>query len=257
MKQILLLATFLCFIHASAQSVTGSCGGSATYRYEAPTQTLYIDGSGNLYDYNDEPVNQPWSSFYQGVHHLVIGDGITSIGKECFTYLLALESVKIGSSVQTIGEAAFMGLKLKEVIIPNSVTKIESHAFHTNLSLEKLTLGTGVVDIGAHAFEYCNITSLSIPSNVENIGLRCFCCNDNLSEIVIENRCNSLYIGSCAFTDTEIVYNKSTSSYPQMKMEKESLDCSYNLQGNMVSKWNNGIIITRLSNGKVIKSLKQ
>lgn len=61
---------------------------------------------------------------------IIFDDGITHIGRLCFTGRYALTSVKLPSTLQTIGEAAFQTCtNLKSINIPNSVVQISANAF--------------------------------------------------------------------------------------------------------------------------------
>ena len=83
-----------------------------------------------------------------------------SIPADTFFQCKNLTHVVIPDGVTTIGEYAFYGCdNLTSVIIPDSVTRIGWNAFRNCKSLTDVTIGTGMTIIGEHAFRYC--TSLT------------------------------------------------------------------------------------------------
>ncbi len=157
--------------------------------------------------------NPGTEAYYQNtqIEHLIISDGVTTIGESAFdecTALLsvvigndvtnieanafdecgAMTSLTIGNKVQTIGESAFGSCEsLTSVIIPNSVTSIGNSAFNTCDQMSSLTIGSGVQTIGESAFKNCSmLTDVTIPASVENIGAWFFRNCENLATITCE-----------------------------------------------------------------------
>lgn len=69
-----------------------------------------------------------------------IPSNVTSIGERAFADCSALSRVTLGSSVATIGKAAFYGCKISSLVIPKSVVLIEDNAFGNCEKLEECTL---------------------------------------------------------------------------------------------------------------------
>ena len=64
------------------------------------------------------------------VIHLVIPEGVTSIGNYAFIYCSDLQSVTISDGVKSIGEDAFYSCrKIAKLVIPESVTSVGNSAF--------------------------------------------------------------------------------------------------------------------------------
>nr|MCR5123483.1 leucine-rich repeat domain-containing protein [Ruminococcus sp.] len=109
-------------ITISAKDRKGPCGENLTWELDGEG-TLTISGTGNMSDFSFN--NVPWYADRDNIKKVVIADGVTSIGKGAFQYLLKLESVSIPNSVVSIGrEAFFVCEALADIAIPKSVTSI-------------------------------------------------------------------------------------------------------------------------------------
>jgi len=109
-------------LSAKAES-SGTCGPNLKWHL-TDDGVLTITGKGEMYDYS----YTPWS--YDDLTRVIIGNGVTTIGKNAFVGRSSLTYVTIPNSVTTIGEAAFSGCRsLTSVNIPNSVTTIGGYAF--------------------------------------------------------------------------------------------------------------------------------
>ena len=158
---------------------------------ESPNRTLYISGTGAMKDNY-----KPWSDFTT----VIIGDGVTHIGKQSFDYL-NFTSLTIGNGVKSIGELAFHNCSgLTSIVIPNSVETIGEKAFEYITTLTSLTIGSGVTSMADYAFDYCeNVTSLTISDGVTTIGKGAFEKYSSLTSVVIPSSVTS--IGKNAFKD--------------------------------------------------------
>ena len=84
---------------------------------------------------------------------VIIGESVTSIGKEAFYNCDNLSSVVIGNSVSSIGDEAFYDCdKLRGITIPDSVTSIGDFAFRNCDNLWSIVIGNSVTSIGNGAF---------------------------------------------------------------------------------------------------------
>jgi len=156
MKQIyILLIALLMGLSANAKS-SGTCGPDLKWRL-TDDGVLTISGKGEMDDYRFSP----WLD--SGVKQIIIGDGVTTIGRSAFRGCSSLTSVTIPNSVTTIGQAAFSNCSsLTSVIIPNSVTTIGWSAFSGCTNLQKVHIGDSVKAIGGYAFYNCtSMTQIS------------------------------------------------------------------------------------------------
>ena len=85
-----------------------------SWEYNESTMTLTISGTGDMQDYwwdgEDVP---PWFDLMYDEHikHIIIENGITKIGTECFVYG-DVESVTLPESLNYINFSAFSGIDI-------------------------------------------------------------------------------------------------------------------------------------------------
>ncbi|MBO4308938.1 MAG: leucine-rich repeat protein [Clostridia bacterium] len=179
--------------------------------------------------------NIPYGAFSgcSGLTNIIIGSGVTSIGKSAFSGCSGLTNITIPNSVTSIGNYAFSGCSgLTNITIPNSVTSIGDCALSgcsglTNISVEggnakyhsngnciietkSKTLITGckdsiiptdgsVTSIGDCAFFLCSsLEEITIPNSVTSIGSSAFFHCTGLTNITIPDSVTS--IGDGAFS---------------------------------------------------------
>jgi len=156
--------------HCLEWDYVAPCSGEYNgMHWEYANYVLTISGEGELQKENIYDVC-PWSDFASSVHKLVIEDGVTTIGRNVFTYLTNLEEVSIPDTVTSIEESAFYGnCNLKSIVIPDSVTKIGDYAFASCDNLRDVTLSKNLTDVGMYSF-YTTPWYTSIqPEGAENV----------------------------------------------------------------------------------------
>ena len=78
------------------------------------------------------------------------------------------------------------------VVIPDGVEKIKDYSFHGQRLLKELYIPDTVKEIG-HSFNYCSgLIKITIPNSVEKIGSSCFDGCNNLTQINIDNKKDSI-----------------------------------------------------------------
>ena len=182
MKQIyILLIALLMGLSANAEK-SGTCGPNLKWHL-TDDGVLTITGKGEMYDFS---YSGPWG--YPNLTKIIIGDGVTTIGKNAFNGCSSLY-VTIGNSVTTIGELAFHDCRsLTYVTIPNSVTTIGKNAFDRCSSLTSVTIPNSVTTIGGSAFRDCSsLTSVTIGNSVTTIGDNAFYNKSNTKVIWLTN----------------------------------------------------------------------
>ena len=95
-----------------------------------------------------------------------IGDCVTSIDSNAFSYCTSLSSVTIPSSVTSIGTGAFMDCPiLTSITIPSGVTFIGDNAFTSCSSLSSIIVeATTPPALGSGVFNYTNDCPIYVPS---------------------------------------------------------------------------------------------
>ena len=158
---------------------SGTCGDNLTWTLDTESGTLTISGTGAMTDYTyfgDGYTNTPWYSYRESIKTVKIGSSVTSIGNYAFRDCFSLTSIPIPNSVTSIGYGAFAGcFSLTSITIPNSVTSIGYDAFQSCKSLTSITIPNSVTTIGERAFAGCfSLTSITIPASVTSIGMNAF-----------------------------------------------------------------------------------
>lgn len=135
----------ICFITAVALIISGvlsisltAVAGTVSFNYEPESATLTVKGSGDILDYKENDLkSRPWNVYRDETKHIVISDGITSVGSYSFAQFKYTQTVELPSSVKSIGEASFAGCnKLLELTVPDSVETVGDYAFGFNDRME-------------------------------------------------------------------------------------------------------------------------
>jgi uncharacterized protein YbaA (DUF1428 family) len=185
--------------------------------------TLNITGNGDMPDYTFG--GSPWFSNREAVNTIVIGDGVTRIGNDAFSFFSSLTSVTIGNSVTAIGKYVFNNCSgLTSITLPASVTSIESSVFWGCANLTAINVNNGsqtyssengilfskdktrlvtcpegktgvyavpasVTKIGDFAFYSCEgLTSVTMPNSVTEIGINTFFSCEGLTAVTLSNQ---------------------------------------------------------------------
>ena len=108
--------------------------------------------------------------------HVVIPDGVTSIGEVAFHSHTNLKSVEIPNTVTSIGDNAFSDCRhLTNIKIPNSVTSFGIGAFFMCTDLKSIEIPSSVININKYAFSGCtSLTNIKIPNGISYIGFCTF-----------------------------------------------------------------------------------
>ena len=173
------------------------CGDNLSWVLD-DTGTLTITGTGAMTDFaNSEAVS--WYPLREDVKKVVIGEGVTSIGKYAFSYCSNLTEISIPSGVLEIGGYAFerthslqqvklpSGLEtmgsylfyrsegLRSIVIPDSVTSLGASAFSRCVNLKQVTIGAGITKLERYTFYTCtSLTEITVPNNVTVLGEQVF-----------------------------------------------------------------------------------
>ena len=130
----------------------GTCGTDACWRFDMPTKTLTISGTGSIDSYKSvsvfsTEVNRPWQEIADQIEKVVIGEGITNLGSRAFCYCDNLKEVNISSTCTSYGSMSFAYCpKLKSVVVAaTSVWQVNEYSF-SNYDSCTLYVPAGKVD---------------------------------------------------------------------------------------------------------------
>ena len=142
------------------------------------------------------------SKFYSFGVKLVVGEGVTSIGKYAFHRCQKLTTVILPDSVTTINSRAFNGTMLINVSLGNGLTTIGGSAFMDCTKLKNIEIPNSVTSIGQTAFFNCkSIERIVIPGSVTNLGDDVFKMCSGLSSVVFEEGVTTISDGAFNYCD--------------------------------------------------------
>ena len=177
--------------------------------------TLTIFGSGAMADYGEDPEtniihNPPWADQKSNIKHLVVENGVTSIGDGAFSGCANLESIDLSKALSliTIGNHAFGSCTALESVDLSKASslKVIKTSFPGCDVLESVKLNEGLVEIGGSAFNSCkNLKKIHISSTVTAIGGYCFEYCTSLSEVTFTAGSQLTTIGEDAFAECKIL----------------------------------------------------
>ena len=143
-------------------------------------------------------------------------EGMTEIPNYALYGSSGIVSVKIPSSVTSIGSNAFKGCKNPKVVFTNGMESIPSGALCNASGVVSVTIPESVTSIGSSAFSGCSgLSSIAIPEGVTSIGEYAFSGCSGLTSITIPEGVTS--IGEYAFRDCKdlsIVFEEGMESIP-------------------------------------------
>lgn len=129
--------------------------------------------------------------------------------------------------VIAIARDAFMGHKMKTIIVGNNVESIQNHAFHGCVNLTHVTLGNKVRRLHVGTFYECvQLLEISFPSTLESIDpmafFGCIRVNDIISEVKNPAKCE---IGAFGFPDE--IYQRAYLRVPDESLTLYVLDVKW------------------------------
>jgi len=131
--------------------------------------------------------------------HVVVPEGVTSIGQGAFEDCVELFEVELPDSLTSIGEAAFATCtNLQAISVPEGVTEIGQNAFYRCLSLAEVHLPDSLTEIDISLFSGCeSLVSIRLPRQLKGIEEYAFSYCSSLTSISIPESVTSL--GDCVF----------------------------------------------------------
>lgn len=151
----LLVLAILILLPAKANAAdtidSGTCGENLIWTLDADG-ILTVSGSGGMDDFSASSA-APWDDYYEDITAVMIGEGVTSVGKQAFYDYPNLGAVTFSDTVSFIGNASFRDcVSIKAITIPASVTEISTRAFGGCTGLTEITFLGDAPNISRNAF---------------------------------------------------------------------------------------------------------
>ena len=159
--------------------------------------TLTVSGNGPMADYDDS-ADIPWYGNRNDIRKIVIGNGVTTIGKRAF-YECLMHAIFVGEPPSGGGS----GDPVQTIVsIPASVTAIGDYAFGNCDALTAVAFPEDslLTTIGRRAFQYCYaMADIDIPASVTMIGDEAFYSCDALTTVAFPEDSRLETIGNEVF----------------------------------------------------------
>ncbi len=144
------------------------------YTYEIVDQTVTIT------DFDDSGITG-----HLEIPSHIDGKPVTAIGGNGFYPANGLTSITVPDTVLTIGDGVFNTLtNVKEINLGQSVQSIGNAAFLGN-SFPRINLPENLISIGERAFDHCDLLEITLPPNLVSVGKRAFAANNRLTTATI------------------------------------------------------------------------
>ena len=106
---------------------------------------------------------------------VAVPEGTEEIADYLFCDHTELVSVKLPSTLRSIGASAFEGSGIREIDVPRGVTHIGEDAFYDCASLESVALPASLTEIADNLFAGCSaLDGVKVPEKVTRIGQEAF-----------------------------------------------------------------------------------
>jgi len=148
----------ICSCGLNLNELNGTCGDDA--RWSFANGKLTISGTGAV-------TSSPWNVIPECITSVEIGEGITSIFKECFQNLPNIESIELPEGFTSIPPSmCYYCQNLTHIAIPDSVKSIGTYAFY-DTALSSLYLPESLTSIDSYALK--TSSNIAIHFNCKNL----------------------------------------------------------------------------------------
>ena len=161
--------------------------GEISWRLTQNGNVLIISGSGPMPDYGDDGSGRPWADAMKTVRAVIVGEGVTHIGRGAFCGSLNLRTISLPSTLKSIGEHAF-SFSVQDwygtspgIILPEKVYDYLYFAGssaqwrrvslpESYLGLENALIRFGVQDIPYDPAALADLSGVPVPGDVSGDG---------------------------------------------------------------------------------------
>lgn len=178
---------------------SGKCGENIEWTLS--DGVLRLSGRGNMEDHYSFNIR------FDKVTKIIVGDGITSVGTDAFSYFLNVKEIELSDSVEKIKANAFRECtSLEKIKLPENLESIGDWAFADCLSLSQIEFPKELEKIGESAFAYCeSLESVHLLEEIERIDAEAFSYCTNLKEVYLPSEIKRLGAHTFAFCSDELV----------------------------------------------------
>lgn len=161
--------------------LSGTCGDRVNW-YLTEEGTMYVQGTGDMWDYADSALNginlpvPQWYDFREDITSLVVMPGVTSIGRNAFFECVNLSSCTFPDRLNAIYDEAFRNCtNLTEVVLPDTLSEIGYGAFQNCGNLKSINIPATATKLEGNTFYGCSsLKQLTIPAGLNTIRYGCF-----------------------------------------------------------------------------------
>lgn len=91
-----------------ANDISGDEDSEVAWRYDAESNSITITGNGTTCDFDGNDFTDPWAAFRETIESVLIGEGVTSLGKNIFAGCTSLTIITVenNKAVLILGEGA-------------------------------------------------------------------------------------------------------------------------------------------------------
>jgi len=173
---------------------SGTCGDNVNWAVD-DNGALTITGTSDVYDYDS---HGPWYDKYGAkIKSIVIADGVTGYGVNCFKGLPNVTSVSIAGSVKWLENYSFSDCKKLTSVTLAEGTSVLGTAFQGCQALKSINFPSTVRNISQKAFEGCkSLTAVSLPSGISNVGTNAFSGCTSLKTVKLPDNITKIYDGT-------------------------------------------------------------
>ena len=163
------------WIDVNFERPEGWVGDDVRWALSEDGTVLSLTGSGEMWD----NTGGLWQEDASGITTVVVGEGITSVGRGAFMYLTALREVSLPDSLLSIKEYAFNRCgALQHIAIPASVKEIGDYAF-AGCGLTEIALPAALTTLDAGVFSVCvSLQTLYLPHDFALRSIPDYCFNN-------------------------------------------------------------------------------
>lgn len=171
------------------------------YNYNEQTKTLTFSGEGVMPNFKNTESGQPWYKYRTEIEHVIIEEGITTIGAYAL-YNVTASDIRLPSTLTELGTYSLAFTSgVTSWDLPDSITYIAGYAFYSCVNMESISLPSQLKTIYTRAFQNCSsLEEILIPSSVTSIATYAFNNCRVLRNVEFESMSSRIALGSYAFT---------------------------------------------------------